>query len=124
MATKPKEIDVWMPLYISKYLGRTMTLNTEQHGAYLLLLMAAWKLDGKLPNDPEQLQAITRLPPARWKAHERILSSFFFVTEDFWINDKVREELEKAKNNSKKRAEAGTKGAANRWQKYREDIAN
>jgi uncharacterized protein YdaU (DUF1376 family) len=116
MSSKKKH-DIWMPLYISDYLSDTMHLNTEQHGAYLLLIMSAWKSDGRLPNDALQLQSISRLTPQKWKAFEEILSSFFFVTQEFWIHNRVRNELLKAKKNTEERAEAGAKGAAARWRK-------
>ena len=61
-----KKVDTWMPLLVDKYLGDTQHLTTEQHGAYLLLLMTMWKRDGVLM--VRDLPQITRLSPARWKA--------------------------------------------------------
>jgi uncharacterized protein YdaU (DUF1376 family) len=115
VAAKKKKADVWMPLYVSDYLADTMHLSAEQHGAYLLLLMVAWKSEGRLPNDPEQLQAICRLPPAKWKASEAVLRSFFFVTPEYWINNRLRDELAKAIKNTEAKAVSGKKGAAARW---------
>lgn len=116
MATKkPPKHDTWMPLYVSDYLADTMHLNAEQHGAYLLLLMAAWKADGKLPHDTGTLQQITRMTAQQWSRAEPILMRFFFVTEDFWIHNRVRTELEKAKENVDKKSKAGKVAAAKRW---------
>jgi uncharacterized protein YdaU (DUF1376 family) len=106
-----------MPLWIGDYLSGTMLLTTEQHGAYLLMIMAAWKEGGRLPNVAEQLQAIARLPPARWKVHEPMLRPFFQVTPEFWTHERVVEELAKAKKNSEARTKSGANGAAKRWQK-------
>ena len=33
----------------------------------MLLLMACWKGDGRIPNEDGRLAAITRLPVKRWK---------------------------------------------------------
>lgn len=107
--------DVWMPLYVSEYLGDTMHLTTEQHGAYLLLLMAAWKNDGKLPSDQFALQQICRLTAQQWMRYERTLQAFFFVTEESWIHNRVRKELDKAKANVAKKSKAGQASAAARW---------
>lgn len=112
---KQKKADVWMPLWIGDYLAGTMTLTTEQHGAYLLLIMAAWKEGGRLPNLNEQLQAITRLPPSKWKSYEPTLSGFFDVTPNFWTHRRVLEELDNAKKKSEARTKSGANGAAKRW---------
>jgi uncharacterized protein YdaU (DUF1376 family) len=114
-AANKKKADIWMPLYVSDYLGDTMHLSAEQHGAYLLLLMVAWKSEGRLPNDAEQLQAISRLTPTKWKASETVLRAFFVVTPEYWINNRLREELEKAVRNTEAKARSGTKGALARW---------
>jgi uncharacterized protein YdaU (DUF1376 family) len=123
-AAKKKKADIWMPLYVSDYLADTMHLSAEQHGAYLLLLMVAWKSEGRLPNDNEQLQAISRLTPAKWKASEAVLRAFFFVTPEYWINNRLREELAKAVRNTEAKARSGRKGAMARWQTDGERMPN
>jgi uncharacterized protein YdaU (DUF1376 family) len=114
MATKKKHT-IWMPLYIGDYIADTMMLTTEQHGAYLLLLMTAWTNDGKLPNDSVALQQVTRMTAAQWARNERTLQKFFFVTEDFWLHNRVRTELDRAKSKTEKKAAAGAEGAAAKW---------
>jgi uncharacterized protein YdaU (DUF1376 family) len=112
---KPPKYDTWMPLYIGDYLVKTTNLNAEQHGGYLLLLMTAWKSDGKLPNDPQELQQIARMTPQQWARNEATLRRFFFVTPEHWINNRVREELDTAKAMTEKKSEAGKRGAAGKW---------
>lgn len=124
MAISKKKADVWMPLYVGDYLADTMHLTTEQHGAYLLLLMVAWKCEGRLPSDPEQLQAISRLTPAKWRASEPVLRAFFTVTPAYWENNRLREELAKAVRNTNAKAVSGAKGAATRWQTDGKRMAN
>lgn len=106
-----------MPLLVDKYLGDTTHLTTEQHGAYMLLLMAMWKRDGQLLVADGQLAAITRLQPARWKAHKPVLMEFFTATGDRITQKRLSEELERAKKSTEAKAEAGAKGAAKRWQR-------
>ncbi len=121
---KAVKSDIWMPLYVADYLGDTMHLSTEQHGAYFLLLMAAWKNGGSLSNDALQLRSITRLDAKKWQEHSPILAKFFYVAPYLWTHNRVREELNKAKTNSDKRSKSGAKGAAKRWQKDSNAIAN
>lgn len=116
MATKkPPKHDTWMPLYISDYLADTMSLTTEQHGAYMLLIMAAWKDGGSLPNDAGQLAAISKLPLAQWTRHDPILRRFFDITPEHWTHRRVAQELATAKANVEKRSAAGKTAAAKKW---------
>lgn len=111
-----KKADTWMPLYVGEYLADTTNLNTEQHGAYCLMLMAAWKRGGVLPNDDGQLAAITKLSVGRWKTHKDLLSAFFTPSDMGLVHKRVTQERLKAQAISDKKSKSGSKGAANRWE--------
>lgn len=102
--------DTWMPLYIADYLRKTMHLNRDQHGGYMLLLMACWDRGGRLPNDPGQLAGIVRATPAEWRKLAPVLLPYFEVDGDDLIQSRVIEEHEKAVRLSEARRQAGKQG--------------
>jgi uncharacterized protein YdaU (DUF1376 family) len=102
----------FMQLYVADYIGDTLHLTTEQHGAYLLLLMAMWRAGGSLPNDEQKLARIVGLSPARWRRVNDDVLAFFDVSEGEISQKRLTAEIEKAKEKSAKRAEAGAKGGA------------
>jgi uncharacterized protein YdaU (DUF1376 family) len=105
-----KKPDVWMPLFISDYIVDTTHLNTEQHGAYLLLLMAAWMRGGELPNDDAMLMQICRLDKAKWKKIKPIVAAFFDVSDELWVQERLREEYLHAVKVNNAQVENGKKG--------------
>lgn len=108
--------DIWMPVYIGDYLSATTRLTTEQHGAYLLLLMDYWK-NGPPPDDDRVLAQITRMPENAWSNARSILEPFFKVSENKWTHVRVERELldaEKRKTTANLRAKAGAQA---RWSK-------
>ena len=56
----------WIAFYMGDYLKDTMHLTTEQHGAYLLLLMECWT-QGRIPTDLQGQAVIVRMSVYRWK---------------------------------------------------------
>jgi uncharacterized protein YdaU (DUF1376 family) len=84
--------DVWMPLYIGDYLADTARLTTEQHGAYLLLMMDYWR-NGAPPDDDEILRNIVRLSKFLWKKHRTVLEKFFTVKDGRWTHKRIDEEM-------------------------------
>lgn len=100
----------FMPLYIGDYLGDTQHLTTEQHGAYLLLLMAMWRAGGRLPNDPKILCRIARIHPPHWPKMSAEVMSFFQESGDEITHDRLVMELKKASLKSQSRAAAGRLG--------------
>lgn len=105
----------WMPLYVGDYLGDTGHLTTSQHGAYLLLMMHYWRKGG-LPDDDEQLSAITKLPANIWRSYRNIIQAFFY---DGWCHKRIDSELADMEVKHRKRVLAGQKGGTqatiNRW---------
>lgn len=107
--------DVWMPLYIGDYLADTMRLSMAQHGAYMLLLMEQWR-NGPLPKDEGELARIVRCDVKEWRRVGPAVLRYFEDTPDGYVQRRLEREREQAAANSNRRAEAGRKGAAKRWQ--------
>jgi len=110
----------FMQLYVADYLGDTRHLTTEQHGAYLLLLMTMWRADGHLPNDDKKLARIASCTPSRWAKIKDEVMEFFAIEGDEITNQRLMFELKKASEKSIKRAEAGTKGGRSKSLKTNE----
>lgn len=108
MMTDDKRTDLWMPLLVSRYLDDTDDLTTEQHGAYLLLIMSGWKRGGYLPDDDTKLANIAKLSPARWRAHKATIRAFFQRDEESGqlIQKRLMIEIKRAGRLSVVRAEA------------------
>jgi len=98
-----------MPIFIGDYLSDTMRLTTEQHGAYFLMLMEYWK-SGPLPDDDDELAAITKLDREKWLAHRKKLSRFFVIEDGVWRQKRLEAELAAAKKRREAAREAGKKG--------------
>lgn len=114
MTRKPDE---WMPLHVRKYLGDTMRLTRDQHGAYLLLLMDYWMTGEALPDDDGQLAAVCKATPSEWKRLRKVLEPFFQIEDGKWVQKRAEEELVKARSMVAAKSKAGKEGAAKRWHK-------
>lgn len=98
------------PLWTDAYLGDTTHLTTIEHGAYLLLLIVAWRSkDGALPDDENMLARYTKLRLNHWKKMRPILEPFFVVKDGKWIQLRLKDELESVKrlSNSQSRKAKG-----------------
>lgn len=102
----------FMPLYVSDYLADTTHLTCEEHGAYLLLLIALWKAGGILPCDDIALARIARLPLPRWKKMRPNVVAFFLVEGAALRHKRVSAEIERSRVLSKARSDSGKKGVA------------
>lgn len=104
----------WMPFYVGDYLGDTQRLTTEQHGAYLLLMLDYWR-NGPAPDDDAVLQQITKLDRAGWRKHKTALSRMFQVENGEWRHKRIEKELANAEANSERRTSKAKAAAQARW---------
>ena len=106
-----------LPVWTDALLGDTQHLNTEQFGAYLLMLIVAWRSpDNALPTDDHQLATITRLSRAKWLKTKTVLLAF-------WREDSGRyrqKNLDKVKNSVRETAQKNRENATNRWLKNKD----
>lgn len=102
----------FLPLYVGDYHRDTAHLSTEEHGAYLLILMAMWSAGGRLPNDDSQLARIAGFSAFRFRKFKNLLMGFCEIRDGFLTNKRITSELGKVRRISDMRSEAGRKGAA------------
>lgn len=114
MAAGDESTGIWMPLYIGDYLSRTSRLSTQQHGAYLLLMMDYWK-NGPLPDDDAILAQITRLPVDAWSMHRAVLEGLFSIENGRWVHDKLDADLAVAQDKRRKARAKAEAAARARW---------
>ena len=72
-----------LPLFMDAYLADTRHLTAAQHGAYLLLLMMAWRLpDCALPNDDKLLARWAAMDQRTWQRNKAEVMAFWHLGED------------------------------------------
>ena len=113
MTTEAKP-DTWMPLVIGDYLKDTGRLTTEQHGAYLLLIMDYW-VNGPPADDDSDLASITKMDLKAWRKTRDKLAKFFRIEGGVWLHKRVERELadwSERKRKYTERAAAGGRAKA------------
>lgn len=101
-----------LPLWTDAYLGDTTHLTTFEHGAYLLLLMVAWRSPGCcLPDDDILLSRYTRMTRDKWRKTRPILASFFDIRDGVWRQRRLSDEFQLLQSKRKQQSEAGNASA-------------
>lgn len=117
-AFNPK-IDVFMPLYIGRYLQDTAHLDAQKSGALLHLLMHIW-VRGPLPNDQAALATIAKCTPDAWSMTQASVMQYLFLGSDGMLHQKGAERLKAAWLDKRLKAhEKAQKAARARWSKYK-----
>ena len=104
----------YLQLYTSDYLADTAHLTTEEHGAYLLLIMNYWQRGKPLDNTDNRLAHVARLTDERWKAVETVLSQFFQIDGQIWFHSRIERDLAAVREKSDRASYAGKRSAVQR----------
>ena len=106
----------WMPFYPADYLADTRRLTTEQHGAYLLLLLDSWS-SGALPDDDAVLARVAGLDAESWARTRPVLAGYFEIANGKWVHARIEREREHAQAYAQASSSRGKKAATARWSK-------
>jgi uncharacterized protein YdaU (DUF1376 family) len=105
-----------IPLFGDAYLADTTHLTTEEHGAYLLLMMAAWRQeDCALPDDDRKLARIAGLSLRKWGVIKSTIMDFWTLENGRIFQGRLRKEHAYVVQKS----ESNRKNAASRWEAQR-----
>ncbi|WP_028970144.1 YdaU family protein [Sphingomonas sp. URHD0057] len=101
-----------LPLWTDAYLGDTTHLTTIEHGAYLLLLITAWRTsECCLPDDDRLLARYARMNGQQWKRIRPIIEAFFVVDGGQWRQRRLTDERESVQQHRARQSEKGKAGA-------------
>jgi uncharacterized protein YdaU (DUF1376 family) len=82
-----------VPLFPDAYLYDTRHLSLEEHGAYLLLLLAAWRMpDCALPDDDARLARILSISGKRWAKLKPTIMQFWHLENGHWTQKRLLQE--------------------------------
>jgi len=98
-----------LPLFTDAYLGDTTHLTTHEHGAYMLLLMVAWRSPGCcLPDDDALLARYTRMTLDKWRKTKPVLRTFFQIRDGSWHQARLQDEYRHLQSRREQQSKAGS----------------
>lgn len=99
--------DIWMPIYLGDYFKDTRHFSTEEHGAYLLILMELWVKEGKIPENTVYRVAGS---PENWTEIQPNIYNLLTIKNGIVSQKRLTKELVKWKKFRKIRQKAGKLG--------------
>jgi uncharacterized protein YdaU (DUF1376 family) len=102
-----------IPYFGDAYMADTRHLTLEEHGAYHLLLLIAWRSPNcAIPNDDKRIAQMLGITPKKWAGLKPVVLSFWMLTEHGWEQKRLTKERRWVEEKSRK-----NRGAAeSRWE--------
>lgn len=99
-----------MPLFGDAYIADTRHLSLEEHGAYLQLLMIAWRSgDCSLPDDDKRISQMLGVTVAKWRKLKPTVMAFWSLDNGRWSQKRLAKErkfVNEKREKNKQSAEA------------------
>lgn len=113
-----------LPLFTDAYIADTMHLDCTESGAYLHLLMAAWRsVDCSLPNEDKKLCRMARCTPRQWSKMRETILDFFTLENNKWTQKRLLKERKYVTAKSDQASRAGKASALKRKESDPTDVA-
>lgn len=113
-----------LPLFTDAYIADTMHLDCTESGAYLHLLMAAWRsVDCSLPDDDKKLCRMARCTPRQWSKMRATILDFFTLENHKWTQKRLLKERVYVTAKSDQASRAGKASALKRKETRSTDVA-
>lgn len=109
-----------LPLFTDAFIADTVHLNAAQTGAYIMLLMCAWRTsDCSLPDDDTTLSRFARMDKRAWKANKEIIMQFWNRNDvGRWQQKRLLDERNYVEDKRNKNAAAGKASALKRKKRH------
>lgn len=100
-----------LPLFTDAYLADTRHLTAQEHGAYLLLLMMAWRSpDCRLPDDDAKLAKWASVDARTWSRIKPTIMEFWTPESGTWTQRRLAKEREFVSKRAEVARENGKQG--------------
>lgn len=106
-----------LPLATDALLADTSHMSAEQFGAYVRLLLVAWRHGARLRNDPAELAQIAGVSPEHWREIAPVVLRPMTIAEGTISQKRLTKTFADVRELRRKRALAGQRGAAGRWKR-------
>lgn len=105
-----------LPLFTDAFISDTVHLNAAQTGAYLMLLMVAWRADDcRLPDDDKILSRYARMSLRQWLPNKLVIMAFWKKDKNNnWYQSRLVDERTYADDKRNKNVIAGKVSALKR----------
>lgn len=96
-----------IPFFGDAYLADTRHLSLEEHGAYLQLMMIAWRIEGCcLPDDDARLARMLGITAKKWAKLKPTVMGFWTLYDGRWSQKRLTKERRFVAKKSEQNAEA------------------
>jgi uncharacterized protein YdaU (DUF1376 family) len=96
-----------IPLFGDAYIADTRHLSLEEHGAYLSLIMIAWRAeDCSLPDDDARLARVLGITTKKWAKLKPDVMAFWALDDGRWTQKRLTKERLFVAKKSKQNAES------------------
>lgn len=109
-----------LPIFTDAYLADTRHLTAAEHGAYLLLLISAWRMtDCSLPDDDQLMSRCAAMDVRTWRQHKSTVMQFWKLGDDQkWRQARLTDERKSAVEQRRKNADAGKSSSLKRKERH------